>query len=226
MPGKRIRSIFLAESLLASPKENFQYLDFHDFPALATNPRLMEQIVLSYQTIFGDPDGWAEQYTHAEVLQKLSNELAGQAGLRICLADTDQIAGFCWAQVLQLDEIAAAIGSIKYYQSIGAPEVISHLQPRLGDGKVLYLHDLGIDTLYRGRIPLTQLIYPVLDALAQRSGVDTVLFWSVADTKISKLAKRALFHRIFALDEMRFYSGKIGASKTRPRLKPALLETD
>ena len=44
-----------------------------------------------------------------------------------------------------------------------------------------------------------------------------VLFWSIADTKISRLAKRALFHRILALDKMRFYTGNLLVSKTRPK---------
>lgn len=215
MAGKRLGRMLLAKSLQA--KFHFRYADFHNFPALAADPILTSQLVSSYQAIFGDPDGWGEHYTGEEVLQKLTNELAGSARLRVCLDGADHIAGFCWAQVLDVEGIAGAIGTIKYYQSIGSPEVISHLRHQFGNRRVIYLHELGIDPRHRGRIPLTQLIYPVLDGLAKRTGIDTVLFWSVADTNISRLAKRALFHRILALSEMRFYCGDLWASKTRPK---------
>jgi ribosomal protein S18 acetylase RimI-like enzyme len=217
MPGKRLGKMLLAKSMHAMRDKNFHYADFDCFAALADNQALATQLILSYQSIFGNPDGWAEHYTSEEVLYKLTNELSGKAELRICVDDAGLIAGFCWAQVLGVEEIADAIGTIKYYQSSGSPDVVNHLRQHFGERRVIYLHDLGIDSRYRGRIPLTQLIYPVLDTLAKRTGVDTVLFWSVSDTNISKLAKRALFDRILALDEMRFYSGTLWASKTRPK---------
>lgn len=217
MAGKRLRGVMWADSLRAGSGRDFRYADFHGFPALAVDPGLTGELITSYQTIFGDPDGWAEHYSREDVLGKLTSELAGDAGLRLCLDAGGGIAGFCWAQVLGVDEIADAIGTIKYYQSIGAPEVISHLRHRFGTGRLIYLHDLGIHSRHRGRVPLTQLVYPVLDGLSQRSGVDTVLFWSVDDTNVARLAKRALFHRMLALGDMRFYCGNVRASKTRPR---------
>ncbi|MSQ48644.1 MAG: hypothetical protein EXR78_09740 [Deltaproteobacteria bacterium] len=63
---------------------------------------------------------------------------------------------------------------------------------------------------------LQLLVFLGVDGLQKNTGVGTVLFWSVDDTKIAKLAKHALFHRILALDKMRFYSGDLLASKTRP----------
>jgi hypothetical protein len=57
-----------------------------------------------------------------------------------------------------------------------------------------------------------------LTRIPQKSTVPMpVFFWSVADTNIAKLAKRALFHRILALNKMRFYSGDLLTSKTRPK---------
>ena len=69
MPGKRIGRMLLAKSLLMTPQRNFRYTDFHSFHALAANQPLTCKMVLAYQAIFGDPDGWAEHYTSEEVLQ-------------------------------------------------------------------------------------------------------------------------------------------------------------
>lgn len=217
MAGKRFGGTLLAASLSGGSRQHFRYLDFRSFSTLAADQALLGQLISSYQAIFGDPNGWAEHYTDDDVLQKLKHELSGQAQLRLCVDPADHIVGFCWAQALAVDGIAHAIGTIKYYQSIGAPDVLNPLCDRFGEREVIYLHDLGIDPRCRGRIPLTQLVYPVLDGLAKRANVTTVLFWSIADTNISRLAKRALFHRILALGEMRFYSGDLWASRTRPK---------
>lgn len=216
MRAKRLGQRLLAKALHPRRREEFRFVDFTSFDRLSADAKLTDALVLAYQTIFGDPTGWAEEYTRDEILMKLAAELSGQAILRLCLNRSGLVVGFCWAQVLDVDEIASAIATIKYYQSIGAPEVKAPLRQRFGAERVIYLHDLGIDKRYRGRIPLTRLIYPVLDGLAKRSGLRSVLFWSIADTNISRLAKRALFQRILALDEIRFYSGDLFASKTRP----------
>ena len=216
MAGRRVGRMLLKTSMHVPSQQRFRFVDFHSYPDLTADPVLMDQLVDAYQRIFGDPDGWAEEYSPEDVRQKLQTELAGQARLRVCLDEEARIAGFCWAQVLDIGGIVDAIETIKYYRSIGSPDVAVPLRERFGARRVIYLHDLGIDPGSRGRIPLTQLIYPVLDSLAERSGIGTVLFWSVADTNVSRLAKRALFHRILALEEMRFYSGDIGASRTRP----------
>lgn len=217
MPARRIGRMLVARSLMARGQTHFSYAAFQGHAALIADPVLTNKLISSYQTIFGDPDGWAEHYTDEDVLEKLKNELTGQARLRMCMDAAGDVAGFCWAQALCVNEIAGAINRIKYYQSIGAPDVISNLRRQLGDRQVIYLHELGIDSRYRGRIPLTQLIYPVLYGLAKRTGVETVLFWSVGDTKISRLAKRAMFERTLVLGDMHFYCGNLWLSKTRPR---------
>jgi hypothetical protein len=217
MVGRRFGKMLLKKSWDVMRDKDLRYADFNSFASLEANKTLLDQLVLSYQSIFSNPDGWGEHYSSEEVVYKLTHELAGQGELRVCIDTAGHVAGFCWAQVLSVRGIADAIGTIKYYQSIGAPDVINPLVRQLGDRQVIYLHDLGIDPRYRGRIPLTQLIYPVLDTLAKRTGVDTVLFWSIADTNISRLAKRALFDRILSLGEIRFYSGTLWASKTRPK---------
>ena len=71
------------------------------------------------------------------MLEKLIHELSGEAGLRVCIDAAGRVAGFCWAQALNVNEIAAAIGTIEYYQTIGAPDVTANLRRRFGERRVI-----------------------------------------------------------------------------------------
>lgn len=218
MHSNHVASIPAMTPVSAESRQCPMYYDFQDFAALAAQPQLLHGLVSSYQAIFGDPDGWAEHYSVEDVLAKLTKELSGHAALRVCADAAGDVIGFCWAQALNVDDIVDAISSIDYYQSIGAPEVDHRLRQLFANGRVIYLHDLGIARAYRGRIPLSQLIYPVLDNVAEHSALNTVFFWSIAETNVSRLAKRAQFHPVLTVDAMCFYAGDLHASRTRPEI--------
>ena len=117
--------------------------------------------------------------------------------------------GFCWAQCLDAAGIENSINTIKYYHMIGAPAVKQHLCNLIGKGKVIYVHDLGVNLAHRGKVPLHRLIYPMLHGLASRSQVNTVMFWSIPDSHISRLARRAGFEMVLEIAGMEFYLGEI-----------------
>ena len=73
----------------------------------------------------------------------------------------------------------------------------------------IYLHDLGIKREYRGKLSLSKLIYPTLQGITLQTGIKEVLFWTIADTKVSKLAKRAGFDLVLLHSGMQFYKGNL-----------------
>lgn len=203
---------------------DFQFLDFQNAEALFSHREQTDALVMAYQMIFGDSNGWAEHYARDEVLSKLRIELSGIARLRLCvrLEPSPIVVGFCWAQVIGVMEILSSIQSIKYFQSIGAPDLSDSLSRLIGDSQVVYVHELGIERAYRGKISLTQLIYPVIQDVSERASAKTVMFWSVPSTHVSKLAKRALFKRGFSVGEMEFYLGQVRRVAALERAHTAL----
>jgi len=81
----------------------------------------------------------------------------------------------------------------------------------LSGTRVLYVHDLGITPSARSRLPLTQLIYPVLADVARRTGHGRVLFWTMPETRVSSLARRARFVECPMPNGMRFHLGEFRA---------------
>lgn len=193
-------------------RNGFEYLDFLDAETLFADAALTDALVTAYQAIFGDSKGWSEHYERDEVLSKLRTELAGAAGLRLCVRREAHpvVAGFCWAQMIGVPEILAAIRTIKYFQSLGAPDLGTSLAQLLGAEPVIYVHDLGVQRVWRGGVPLTQLAYPVVRDISQRTGATNLLFWSIPSTHLSLLARRALFRRGLGVGEMEFYLGSVG----------------
>lgn len=112
----------------------------------------MTRLVSEYQSIFGDPELWDESSTQQEVLHSLRDQLAGKAGIRLCVEnDTpNKRIGFCWAQLLSAHEIEKSIQAVKYYQTLGNPDIRRVLQSVVGKEAVIYLHDLGVSAEHRG----------------------------------------------------------------------------
>ena len=185
-----------------------RYRTFDSFAALAHDSTSLESLIALYRTTFGDPSVWGETYTRHEVLCKLRAELAGAASLRLCLHEHGETVAFCWAQALDAEGIAHAMGTIKSCQHPEMPDVRPLLRPVIGDARVIYVHDLGIAAAYRGKVALTELIYPVLCEIAARAGVNAVLFWSVADTLVSRFARRAAFEQCLSVQGMEFHLGR------------------
>ncbi|MEE9344232.1 MAG: hypothetical protein V3U88_01355 [Methylococcales bacterium] len=190
---------------------NYQALDFTSYQQLRAKPHHANQLIASYQKTFSEPDVWAEDYSYEEVDQKLKNELAGDAYLRIVIDEKkqNQVAAFCWAQLLNADEILTSIRSIQYYQTIGEPDLSKPLYDIIGDDSILYLHDLAITEEYRGKVNLQKLILPVLQDIATRTGISTLFFWSVEGTRISSLANRAGIDLVTTSNGIQFFKGNI-----------------
>ena len=193
-------------------KINFQ--DFHDYDSLIADPETSKNLVTSYQDIFGDPQLWGETYSQQDIENKLRDELSGNAGLRLCTttepkSNKNKLLGFCWAQQLELNGVKKAIESIQYYKAIGSPKIQETLKQILNDKPVLYMHDLGITKSYRGRVSLQKLICPALNSLAQRSQTNRLLFWSIKESRIFRLAEFAGFKLVATVEGMQFFIGDI-----------------
>ena len=194
------------------------FKDFHSYDALMTEGNLSEQLIRTYQNIFGDPDLWGESYSQGEVADKLKDELAGNAGLRLCLdenenTESNDLLGFCWAQQLGLHGVKSAIESIQFYQDLGFSKILETLKRILDDKPVLYVHDLGIPKDYRGQVPLHKLICPVLNSLAERSKTSRLFFWSIKESRIYKLAQYAGFKQVADIAGMQFFIGDVRPCK-------------
>ena len=190
---------------------NYRFVDFKSMDELMQDGALTENLVQKYQQIFNDPSLWGEQYTFCDVLNNLHQQLSGDAALRLCVSRErhHQPVAFCWAQVLTHEEIINNIEHVQYYQSLGAPQVAEIIRSSIGDGKAIYLHDLGVSSECRGEVSLSQLILPTMMQLANRSGVDHVLYWSIHDTRIYRLAERAGHELIAEVEGMQFFSGSL-----------------
>jgi hypothetical protein len=194
-------------------KHKYRFIDFNGLDALRQNNALTGQLIRKYQQIFNDPSLWGEQYTSSDVMHNLHKQLSGDAAIRLCLnrEQNHQPVAFCWAQVLTPEEIVSNIENVQYYQALGAPQVTEVIRRVMGQGKAIYLHDLGVSGDCRGEVSLRQLILPTITRLADRTGVNQLLYWSIHDTRIHRLAERAGHERIAEVDGMQFFSGDLHA---------------
>lgn len=191
----------------------FQCMSFTHYHQLTEDSLHAKKLITAYQKTFSDPDVWAENYSVEEVDNKLKNELSGEAFLRFIMEeDSNQVAAFCWAQLLNADEILTSIRSIQYYQTLGEPDLSQPLFDTLGNEPVLYIHDLAIMQEYRGQINLRKLIVPVLQDIAIRTGINKVFFWSVEGTRISSLATRAGIDLATTSKGIQFFIGQLNLS--------------
>lgn len=191
-----------------------QYRDFHSYSALLKDPVFAKKLVRAYQATFASSEVWGEIYTDAEVWRKLKTELSGKASLRVCVDPASgEVIAFFWAQLCKPDDILHAIGTIKYSESVATPALLAELREALGDGELIYVHDLGILEGYRGRIWMTHLIGPALYEIAARTGNGRVLFWSVPGTQVSAFARRAGFREILVTNGMHFHLGEFSVAR-------------
>jgi len=198
-------------AIFASHHLKLSFATYASFADLADDPAMMDALIEQYQLVFEESEVWGEAYSRDDVLAKLRDELAGEASLRICHDRSGNVLGFCWAQLLGAAEVMRAVDSIKFYRSIALPDLRDRIEALLAGTRVLYVHDLGIASSARGRIPLTQLIYPVLADLAGRTGNGRVLFWSMPDTLVSVLARRGRFAECPMPNGMSFHLGEFRA---------------
>ena len=190
-----------------------QKLNFHELRSyleLAQRPILLDRLVTSYQTIFGDPESWAEHYTEDDVCRKLQDELSGCSNLRIFVDENDalNVAAFFWAQLRRAEDIVRAVATIKSSAHLATSGLTQQIRDTIGDQPVIYVHDFGIQKKYRGKIWLTHLIGPVLWDIGRRSGVGKVLFWSVPGTQVDLFAVREGFKQVLVVGDMHFHLGE------------------
>jgi len=192
-------------------KNKYRFIDFDSLDELVQDGALTGQLIGKYQQIFNDPSLWGEQYTVSDVMQNLHKQLSGDAALRLCINNEENRhpVAFCWAQVLTQEEIVSNIENVQFYQSLGAPQVAEVISSSMGHGRAIYLHDLGVSSECRGEVSLRQLILPTITRLANRTGVHRVLYWSIQDTRIHRLAERAGHELIAEVDGMQFFSGNL-----------------
>jgi len=196
-------------------KENTQpsctFSDFTDFSALQDDMITTYKLINLYQDIFSEPDGWAENYSYEEIYNNLSHELSKPAHLRLCIdsREENEVVGFCWAQLLSLKDICQTINTVQHYNNLGTPDIFKPLNDVLNNEPMIYCHDLGIKRDLRGKLSLNKIIYPTLASVSKQTGVNKVLFWTIANTHVSALAKRAGFDLILLHSGMQFYSGTI-----------------
>ncbi len=193
---------------LAEPK--LSYREFRSYGELEREPATKSGLISTYQTIFSDPDTWAENYADEEVRLKLEDELAGCANLRICIDENNDsaVAAFFWAQLRAAVDIVRAIESIKFAQKLATHELSRDLREVIGEEHVIYIHDFAIRKQYRGKIWLTHLIGPVLWEIGKRSSVTKVLFWSIPGTQVDLFARREGFKPVLIAHGMHFHLGE------------------
>lgn len=190
--------------------ESLVFIDFYSFNELEANPRIFTELVEAYQKIFAEPGVWNEQYTEEDIVNNLRREMSGYACLRACLDPKAQnLIGFCWVQVIDFDEMVGALNSVEYCQNSGVSELTQTLRPKIGNTKLVYVHDLGIVPEYRKQISLIDLIHPAIKNVACRSGVTKILFWSSPKTCIHHLAETADIPMIVGNADMQFFCGDI-----------------
>ena len=188
----------------------YHYIDYENFDELASDPVTLDQLIQLYRQIFSEPDGWNEQFCYDQVRANLMHELSQHACLRLCTTSGRQreVVGFCWAQLLSIAEVAQTIKTVQYYDMLGSPQIEKPLQDILGNVPVIYLHDLGIKRELRGKLSLSHLIQPVLQDVARQTGIKRVLFWTIANTHVSRLARRGGFRLALLHSGMQFYIGQ------------------
>jgi len=192
------------------PRE-LSFAAYASFDALAADGAMLDALIEQYQRVFEASEVWGETYAREDVLARLRDELAGEASLRICHDRSGTVLGFCWAQLLDAAAVMRAVDTIKFYQSMALPDLPDRIDALLSGTPVLYVHDLGIARSARSRVPLTQLIYPVLADVARRTGHGRVLFWTMPETRVSTLARRARFVECPMPNGMRFHLGEFRA---------------
>jgi len=193
-------------------KRKYRFTDFNSLDELRQDSALTAGLIRNYQQIFNDPALWGEQYSFSDVMHNLHKQLSGDAALRLCINrehNNRYPVAFCWAQVLTQEEIVSNIEHVQYYQTLGAPQVAEVIRHSMGHGKAIYLHDLGVSRECRGEVSLRQLILPTISQLADRTGVQHVLYWSIHDTRVHRLAERAGHELIAEVNGMQFFSGNL-----------------
>ena len=190
------------------------YTDYMRFSELEYDRITMHKLITLYRNIFSEPDGWAENYSYDEVYYNLKQELASNAHLRICIDSNDEneVIAFCWVQLLSLQNICNTINTVQHYNSIGTPDIFTPLSNLIGNEPMIYLHDLGVQKNLRGKLSLSKIIYPTLANISRKTGINKVFFWTIANTHVSSLAKRAGFDLLLIHSGMQFYSGSIDFS--------------
>ena len=198
-------------AIVNRPHRALSFAAYASFDDLAADGAMLDALIEQYQRVFGESEVWGETYAREDVLARLRDELAGEASLRICHDRSGHVLGFCWAQLLDAAAVMRAVDTIKFYQSMALPDLPDRIDALLSGTRVLYVHDLGIARSARSRVPLTQLIYPVLADIARRTGHGRVLFWTMPETRVSTLARRARFVECPMPNGMRFHLGEFRA---------------
>jgi len=207
---KKLLEMLLTKEL--SSKEQY-YKKFSSYQTLVEEKDVVESLVDCYKRVFEDSEVWAENYTTEEVHYRLKNELAGEALLRLCLNEEDEVIAFAWVQCLDKTDIMNSIESIDYYQEIGSPNISKILDEHVGEEEILYLHDLGVKKEFRGEVSLRKLLCPLVSELSKQSGHHKLFFWTIEKTKISILAKYIGFKKVAKLQDIQFFMGDINANK-------------
>jgi len=137
--------------------------------------------------VFSEPGVWSEEITTSEVHRTIAEQLVGDAALRLC-TEGDQVAGFCWAQLLDAEEIVEDTLEIEYFQEYGKTDLLQAIRDRVGEREVVYVHEIGVVREYRGTMELGHLIVPVLESVATAGGTRDLAFWTLQNTMIGSLA--------------------------------------
>jgi hypothetical protein len=189
---------------------NIEFRDFYSFEELNQHPAILRSLAKCYQNIFSESDIWNEHYSEHEIRAKLELELSGHCAMRVCI-DTanDQVVGFCWAQSLDIEQINHCMEGVKYAEGSAFNEVKKCLEQLLPRKTAVYLQDLGIDKNYRQAISLKTLILPPIASVAEQSSNQQLVFWSVAETCIAHIAKKAGILPFYQQNNMLFFCGAL-----------------
>lgn len=189
---------------------NITFRDFYSFNQLEQEPEILNSLIRCYQNIFSEPEIWDEHYSQREIEEKLTTELSGTCAIRLCIdRKQKKVIGFCWAQSLTTEKISDCIEGIKYNERKLLDDVKEYLSILLADKTAVYLHDLGIDKNYRQSISLAALILPPVTYVAQQSGDERLVFWSVAETCIAHIADKAGITPFHEKENLLFFSGEL-----------------
>lgn len=211
---KRLWDMLRGKELHISNKvihnDSYRFLDFSSYEMFMQDEIIVKSFVSLYKEIFKDPELWAEEYSTQEIHERLKEELAGTAQLRLCVSE-DEVVAFAWVQELSIKDVKCAIESIEYYERLGSPDISSVLQCE--EEKVMYLHDLGVKKDKRGEVSLRMLLCPMIQTISQKSEAKEVFFWTIEKTKISILARYIGFKKVATVESMQFFKGSMKDSK-------------
>lgn len=128
--------------------------------SLDKTPELTPVLISCYQRVFAAPPWNEEWWTEELVMDVLHRYGGGNASIFLAISDTDQVLGFSWGAVWEVDELSEEL-------QLSLPTHVTR--------KVAYLKDVGVVDVCRQRGIAKALLKSLIAELNGRVEADTYL---------------------------------------------------